>query len=57
MNNLRNICAVLHLDYKDITFIFEKCMTSTYDSLIIDLNRPNQKLRKNFIEVINFDSK
>ena len=48
MNNLRNICAVLNLDYKDIKFIFEKYMTGKYDNLIIDLNRPNQKLRKNF---------
>ena len=54
MNNLRNICAVLNLDYKDIKFIFEKYMTSKYDILIIDLNRPNQKLRKNFFDVINF---
>ena len=36
---------------------FEKYMTSKYDSLIVDLNRPNQKLRKNFFDVINFDSK
>ena len=54
MNKLRNICAVLNLDYKDIKFIFEKYMTSKYDSLIIDLNRTNQKLRNNFFEVINF---
>ena len=57
MNNLRNICAVLKLDYKDIKFIFEKYMTSKYYSLIIGLNRPNQKLRRNFIEIINFDFK
>ena len=57
MNNLRNICAVLNLDYKDIKFIFEKYMTSKYDSLIVDLNRPNQKLRKNFTHVLDFDSK
>ena len=57
MNNLRNICAVLNLDYKDIKFIFEKYMTSKYDSLIIDLNRPNQKLRKNFTQILDFVSK
>ena len=57
MNNLRNICAVLNLDYKDIKFIFEKYMTSKYDNLIIDLNRPNQKVRKNFTHVLDFDSK
>ena len=54
MNNMRNICAVLNLDYKDIKFIFEKYMTNKYDSLIIDLNRPDQKLRKNFTIPLNF---
>ena len=53
MNNLRNICAVLNLDYKDIKFIFEKYMTSKYDNFIIDLNRPDKKLRKNFIQVLD----
>ena len=53
MNNLRNICAVLNLDYKDIKFVFEKYLTSNYDNLIIDLNRPSQKLRKNFIQVLD----
>jgi len=57
MNNLRNICAALNLDYKDIKFIFEKYMTSKYDNLIIDLNRPNQKLRKNFTQILDFVSK
>ena len=52
MNNLRNICSVLNLDYKDIKFIFEKYMTSKYDNLIIDLNRPDKKLRKNFTELL-----
>ena len=57
MNNLWNICAVLNLDYKDIKFIFEIYMTSKYDSLIIDLNRPNQKLGKNFTQIFDFVSK
>ena len=52
MNNLRNICAVLNLDYKDIKFVFEKYLTNNHDNLIIDLNRPSQKLRKNFTEVL-----
>lgn len=52
MNNLRNICSVLNLDYKDIKFIFEKYLTSKYDNLIIDLNRPDKKLRKNFTTVL-----
>ena len=52
MNNLRNICAVLNLDYKDIKFVFEKYLTNNFDNLIIDLNRPSQKLRKNFTEVL-----
>ena len=55
MNNMRNICAVLNLEYKDIKFIFEKYLTNRFDNLIIDLNRPNQKLRKNFVSVIDFD--
>ena len=37
MNNLRNICAVLNLDYKDIKFIFEKYLTSKIYNLIITL--------------------
>jgi len=53
LNNLRNICAVLNLDYKDIKFIFEKFLTNRYDNLIIDLTRPSKKLRKNFTEVLN----
>ena len=53
MNNLRNICSVLNLDYKDIKYIFEKQMKSNFDNLIIDLNRPNQKLRINFTNVVN----
>ena len=57
MNNLRNICAVLNLDYKDIKFIFEKFMTSKYDNLIIDLNRPKQKLRRIFLMLLTFNSK
>lgn len=52
MNNLRNICAVLNLDYKDMKFIFEKYLTNKYDNLIVDLNRPDKKIRKNFTEVI-----
>ena len=55
MNNMRNICAVLNLEYKDIKFIFEKYLTNRFDNLIIDLNRPNQKLRKIFVSVIDFD--
>ena len=43
----------LNLDYKDIKFIFEKYLTSKYDSIIIDLNRPDKKIRKNFTEVLN----
>ena len=53
MNNMRNICKILNLDYKDIKFIFEKYLTSKYDSIIIDLNRPDKKIRKNFTEVLN----
>ena len=52
MNNLRNICSVFNLDYKDIKFVFEKYLTNNHDNLIIDLNRPSQKLRKNFTEVL-----
>ena len=52
MNNLRNICSVLNLDFKDVKFIFEKYLTSRYDNLIIDLNRPDKKLRKIFTEVL-----
>ena len=52
MNNLRNICSVLNLDYKDIKFVFEKYLTNKFDNLIIDLNRPDKKLRKNFTEVL-----
>ena len=50
MNNLRNICEILNLDYKDIKFIFEKYLANKYDNLIIDLNRPDNKLRKHFTE-------
>ena len=50
MNNLRNICAVLNLDYKDVKFVFEKYLTNKFDNLVIDLNRPDKKLRKNFTE-------
>ena len=39
-------------DFKDIKFIFEKSLTSKYDNLIIDINRPDQKIRKNFTEVL-----
>ena len=52
MNNLRNICNVLNLDYKDMKFIFEKYLTNKYDNIIIDLNRPLAKLRKNFTEIL-----
>ena len=52
MNNLRNICEILNLDYKDIKFIFEKYLANKYDNLIIDLNRPDNKLRKNFTEIL-----
>ena len=52
MNNLRHICEVLNLDYKNIKFIFEKYLKSKYDNLIIDLNRPDKKLRKNFTQVL-----
>ena len=54
MNNLRNICSVLNLDCKDIKFIFEKYLTNKFDNLIIDLNRPDIKLRKNFTEILKF---
>ena len=53
MNNLRNICNVLNLDYKDMKFIFEKYLTNKYDNIIIDLNRPSAKLRKNFVTVLD----
>ena len=52
MNNLRHICEILNLDYKDIKFIFEKYLANKYDNLIIDLNRPDNKLRKNFTEIL-----
>ena len=52
MNNLRNICNVLNLDYKDMKFIFEKYLTIKYDNIIIDLNRPFAKLRKNVSEIL-----
>ena len=55
MNNMRNICAVLNLEYKNIKFTFEKYLRNRFDNLIIDLNRPNKKLRKNFVSVIDFD--
>ena len=53
MNNLRNICNVLNLNYKDMKFIFEKYLTNKYDNIIIDLNRPSAKLRKNFVTVLD----
>ena len=52
MNNLRNICYILNLDYKDIKFIFEKYLTNKYDNIIIDLTRPDKKIRKNFNEIL-----
>ena len=56
MTNLRNICSVLNLDYKDMCFIFKKYLTNNFDNLVVDLTRPSQKLRKNFTQVIEFDS-
>ena len=53
MNNLRNICNVLNLDYKDMKFIFENYLTNKYDNIIIDLNRPSAKLRKHFVTVLD----
>ena len=53
LNNLRNICDVLNLDYKFIRMVFERYMTNKYDNLIIDTTRPDKKLRKNFTEVIH----
>jgi len=52
MVNLRNICSIFNLDFKDVKYIFEKLLQSKYDNVIIDLNRPSQKLRKNMTEVI-----
>ena len=47
MNNLRNICSVLNLDYKDIKFVFEK-MKWTRGHVIFDalITNPIQALRK-----------
>ena len=53
MRNLRNVCDTLNLDYNDMKYIFNKYLTQKYDNIIVDLNRPNQKIRKNFTEVIN----
>ena len=53
MNNLRNICDVLNLTYKDMKFVFEKYLTNKYDNIVIDLNRPDKKLRKNFVTVLD----
>ena len=52
MNNMRNICQVLNLDYKDIKFIFEKYLTNQYDNIIIHLTRPDKKIRKKFTDVL-----
>ena len=52
LNNLRNICSVLNLDFKDIKFIFEKYLHDKFDNIIIDLNRPDKKIRKNFTQVL-----
>ena len=53
MNNLRNICEILNLDYKDMKFIFERFLSNKFDSIVIDLTRPDKKIRKNFVETIN----
>ena len=53
MNNLRNICSNLNLDYQVVKHIFEKLLTSKYDNLVVDLTRPDARLRKNFTEIIN----
>ena len=53
MNNLRNICDILNLDYKFIRMVFERHMTNKFDNLIIDTTRPDKKLRKNFTEIIH----
>ena len=53
MNNLRNLCSCLNLNFKDMKFIFEKYLTSKYDNLVVDLNRSDKKLRKNFVEILN----
>ena len=53
LKNLRNISHVLNLDYKSMKYIFKKRLTSNYDSVIVDLNRPEKKLRRNFVEVLN----
>ena len=53
MNNLRNLCSCLNLNFKDMKFIFENYLTSKYDNLVVDLNRSDKKLRKNFVEILN----
>ena len=53
MNNLRNICYILNLDYHDIKYVFEKMLTTRFDNLIIDLTRPDKKLRINFTKVLS----
>ena len=57
MANLRNICSVLNLDNKDMCFIFKKYLTSQFDNLVVDLTRPDKKLRKNLTQVLDFGSK
>ena len=52
MNNLRNICYILNLDYKDINFILENYLTNKYDNIIIDLTRPDKKIRNNVNEIL-----
>jgi len=46
INNLRNICSILNLDYKVIKFVFEKYLNIRFDNIIIDLTRPATKIRK-----------
>jgi len=53
MNNLRNICSILNLDYQVIKHIFENQLTTKFDNLIVDLTRANAKLRKNFTTILN----
>jgi len=53
MVNLRNVCSIFNLDFKDVKYIFEKRLQSKYDNVIIDLNRPDAKIRKNITEKLD----
>ena len=51
MRNLRNVCDTLNLDFNVIKYIFNKYLTQKYDNIIVDMNRPSQKIRKKFTEI------